>query len=142
MMYEFSDEADMHLIRRNRGLHDLLFSKISDYAKRLDRVIGLKRGSIADEIRWWRHFRLAFDKNSFTVVRWYHMLAAYYAVFREHYRRLGSFAYALRCTSELARAGLAHKVRDREKERFYLERYYAVKLKGNKNRIEPELYSM
>jgi hypothetical protein len=141
-MYRLSDEADLQLIRGNKATHDAIFSEIFENARKLDQMIGLKKGSIADEVKWWYYFRLAFNKDENWLIRRCYLLAAYFAAFREHYRRLRSIRYGSLCAFNLGRAGLAHKVRDTEKERWFLKRYWSVKIKGNCFRVEPELFSM
>ena len=141
-MYRLSDEADSLLMRGDKAGHDAVFSKIFEEALKLDLVLGLKKGSIADEVRWWYFFRLAFDKNRNWLVRRYYLLAAYFAAVQEHYRRLGSLRYGVLCATHLGRAGLAHKARDVEKERRLLRQYWRAKIKGNGFRVEPELFSI
>ncbi len=141
-MYSMSDDADMQLLKGNVSEHERIFSRISEEARELDRVIGLKRGSVADEVRWWRLFRLAYDKNRSAIVRRYYLLAAFFAALREHYRRLGSLRGGFVCASYLGRAGLAHKVRDTQKEVRLLRGYWLAKIEGNGFRVDQELFSM
>ena len=141
-MYSLSDEADLQLTDGDVVDHEKIFSDISNEARKLDKVIGLRKGSVADEVQWWRFFRLAYDKNRPLIVRRYYLLAAYFAALREHYRRLGSLRHGLVCASYLGRAGLAHKIRDTGREKSFLRKYWLAKIEGNGFRIDQELFSM
>lgn len=140
-MYRISDEADRNLELGRSLIHDEYFGRIARLASDLDAQLGIERGSICDEIKWWYHYRLSRTSilgkkpTKFAKV---HFLLAFFFMFLEHLKRLRS-PFALQCTLWLILVGRKHEKRDWIAVHRLLKKYWIAKIAGNHWRVEPKL---